>query len=265
MGCLFVYGLVSTNCSMDEGEELRQTLAEALAVEPGEAVRLLEVGRLGVLVSAVPLDQYSEPYLERNLEDVAWLEPRARAHAEVITRAFTCQPVLPMRFGILFSTKERLAEALKPMEDDLMAVLAAAEGREEWTVRLCANPEALLERMAAETQAESEKAGRGAQYLLRRRLCLQGRPEMTARLLGLAEEGHAALARLALHVSAVRTEVTGLPGGQRSLLSRVYEIAQPRREEFLTELERVGERLGPEGFSTVHSGPWPAARVSGIG
>lgn len=146
MTCIFVYGLINMADSPDGGAALRRELARVTGVSPAEPPGLVEVSPLGALVSMVSLDDFSEPEFEARMEDITWLEPRVRAHAAVIMRAFECQPVLPMRFGTLFSSTERMAAHLRERLSELLPLLEATRGLEEWTVRICANPEALVER-----------------------------------------------------------------------------------------------------------------------
>lgn len=263
MRCVFVYGVVDAGEWTDGGADLRTALGAAPGVEPDGPPQVLTCGRLGVLHSAVPLADYSGAQFDAHLEDVEWLAPRARAHAQVVSLAFARQAVLPMRFGALFSGSESLQAAFTARQPELLDDLAAGGGQEEWTVRLCANPDALAERAAA--QAMTGAGGQGAQYLLRRRTALTGRESITAALLDRAEAAHTALAVHALQVTDARTELSGLPGGARSMLSRIYRIAQAQRDQFLQELERLAAELAAEGLTVLQSGPWPAARADAAG
>jgi hypothetical protein len=254
----FVHGLIDTGEWADQGEALRERLAWVDGVEPGSRPRVHPLDRLGVLLSAVPLAEYAGPDLERKMEDMAWLEPRARAHAAVIAAAFELQAVLPFRFGTLFSSAEAMAAELAPQQSHFLAALSAARDQEEWTVRFCANPDRVAQQMAEESLEAAEGAGRGAQYLLRRRVALRGRSGVMEQLIARAAEGHRTLEAHALHSAAVRTEIAGLPGGDRSLLSRVYTIRRADRQRFLDELERVSARLAGSAISALHSGPWPS-------
>lgn len=260
---LLLHGVLDTHDWTDGGEGLRQCLTELPGVHPGEPPSVIMVGRLGALVSAVPVAEFIGPALEANLESIQWLEPRARAHAGVIQAVFALQAVLPMRFGTLFSTSRLLVLQLGGQSKALLGELEAIRDQEEWTIRFCANPEAMLEEMAANVTAGSQKPGRGSQYLLQRRFAVNGRSDMISRLTARAEEAQDALARHALFTAGTRTEITGVPGGRRSLLSTIYTVARADRPAFLGELEQVSALLCREGFTVLHSGPWPPAPSSG--
>ncbi|HEY3365244.1 MAG TPA: GvpL/GvpF family gas vesicle protein [Symbiobacteriaceae bacterium] len=259
MSCLFAYGIIDTAAWTDGGAELQADLEELPGVDLAGEPAVVAVGRLGVLVSRVPLADFSGPELEANLENLSWLEPRARAHAGVIAAAFARQAVLPMRFGTLFSSQDALASELGAKEPELLADLQAVAGLEEWAVRFCANPDALAEQAAIQAQEAAGGKSAGAKYLLAKRQALKGRPEVAARLAEAAAEAHGALARHARLAGPAKAEVTGLAGGRRSLDSRVYLIEQARRPDFLAELERAAGRAEAAGLSALVSGPWPPA------
>lgn len=253
----FVYGLVDTADWRDAGASARELLDQLPGVTPEFSPTIFCAGRLGIIASAVPLDEYTGPNLEANLEDLDWLEGRVRAQSAVVTALFEHQPIVPLRFGTLFSAVEPMIEELGRREPEVLAQLDAGRDQEEWTVRFCANPDQIAQQMADQALAAGAAGGRGAQYLLRRRMALKGRPEVAQRLAERAAQAHAALERLALESSPARTEISGLPGGARSLLSRVYRIRRADRDQFL---EVVGQReaeLSGEGLTTLHSGPWP--------
>jgi hypothetical protein len=265
MSCLFVYGLVDTDEWIDGGAALRQAISALPGVDPMGEPAVVTIGQLGVLVSQVPLAAFSGARFEANLDDMAWIEPRVRAHATVNSMAISLQSLLPMRFGTLFSGMDSLAAELCHQERIFLGELTAMRGLEEWNVRVCGNTERLIEQMVSQVKAGAETAGQGAQYLLRRRLAVKGRPEMMGNLIAKAEEAHTLLEPLARHALAARMEVGGLPGGQRSLVSRIYVIKRDQRHAFLARIERVAEMLAGDGLTIMHSGPWPPARAGALG
>ena len=58
--------------------------ADLEAVAPGRPPRIVSAGDLAAVVSEVPLDEFGEEGLKRNLNDLAWLEATARAHETVL-------------------------------------------------------------------------------------------------------------------------------------------------------------------------------------
>lgn len=255
--CWFVYGLIDTADWRDAGAAARELLDQLPGVETGLNPTLVCAGRLGIVASAVPLNEYAGPNLEANLEDLHWLEGRARAHAAVIAALFEQQPIVPLRFGTLFSSVDRMVEELGRREAGVLAQLDAGRDQEEWTVRFCANPDQVAQQMAERASAGGGAGGQGAQYLLRRRMALKGRAQVAQRLVERAAQAHGALERLALESNPARTEIAGLSGGARSLLSRVYRIRRADRDQFLEAVGQHESELAHEGLTTLCSGPWP--------
>src|SRR3972149_2290049 len=79
----------------------------------GEQPLFIERGPyVAAVLCGVPLEMFSGPDAEERLKDLAWIGPRACRHEEVILAARRHVPVLPVRFGTVFSTLELLAAAL---------------------------------------------------------------------------------------------------------------------------------------------------------
>src|SRR5213078_2128486 len=75
----YVYGVVSAG-----GEDLPPDLP---GVDPRYPATLVGEGGLAAIVSRVSLEEFGEERLRDNLNDVAWLEDKARAHEEVLDAA----------------------------------------------------------------------------------------------------------------------------------------------------------------------------------
>ncbi|MFL6016935.1 MAG: GvpL/GvpF family gas vesicle protein, partial [Gaiellaceae bacterium] len=63
----------------------------------GGRVELVSAGGLAAVVGRVPLDEYGEEPLRRNLEKRDWLETTARAHDDVLAQALGREPLVPLR------------------------------------------------------------------------------------------------------------------------------------------------------------------------
>ena len=72
---LYLYGIVRADVRITGGPA---------GVDARHAVFLLEGNELAAIVSSVPLEEFGEEQLRENLNDVAWLEEKARAHEAVL-------------------------------------------------------------------------------------------------------------------------------------------------------------------------------------
>src|SRR4051812_49866343 len=79
------------------GGELPDAPPDVAGVAAGHAPRVLRAAGLAAVVSAVPLDEYGEEGLRRNLNDLEWLEEGVRAHESGLEAVLGGGPILPVR------------------------------------------------------------------------------------------------------------------------------------------------------------------------
>ena len=117
----------------------------------------VERGGLAALVSRVPLAEFGEEPLRRNLNDLGWLERVARGHEAVLERALEHATIVPVRLCTIFDDERgRGAHARASSARTLAAALDALAGRSEWSVKL------LVDRAALEAAARGAEADRPA-------------------------------------------------------------------------------------------------------
>ena len=158
----------------------------------GTAVRVLTRGDLRAYVSTVPLSQFSEEALRRNLEDLAWLEATARAHHAVVDAVSRTDPTGPVRLVTVYSDDQQVYDLLAERAAEFSDVLAGIAGRSEWGVKAYAAPE-----VVPEEPATNEGAGRnrpGTAYLQRRQHSMRVRDDARRRALARAERLYTDLA-----------------------------------------------------------------------
>ncbi|BCL14283.1 GvpL/GvpF family gas vesicle protein [Micromonospora sagamiensis] len=184
------------------------SVAGALAPVAGLAdrpVRTVRGAGLAAVFSAVPLDEYGEQPLRRNLEDLGWLERTARTHHRVVDALARTGPVVPARLATVHTDERRLAALLRDRGADLSATLARLAGHQEWGVKGYLLPGGPAPgdtgpAVPGTTVGGAEApvaggTGAGAAYLRRRRAQLQAR-----------EDGQQVAARSA---AAVHAELAG--------------------------------------------------------
>src|SRR5208282_486821 len=73
-------------------------------------------GTVAAVLSRVSPSEFCGPTGEKNLQDLAWLAPRACRHQAVLEQVMRWGPVLPARFGTLFSSMAKLESFLRKHE-----------------------------------------------------------------------------------------------------------------------------------------------------
>ncbi|MFE0592723.1 GvpL/GvpF family gas vesicle protein [Micromonospora echinospora] len=125
-------------------------------------VRVVRGSGLAAVFSAVPLDEYGEQPLRRNLEDLVWLERTARAHHRVVDVLARTGPVVPARLATVHTDERRLAGLLHDRRADLTATLARLAGHQEWGVKGYALPGAPAPAGGGATAPGTAAGGTGA-------------------------------------------------------------------------------------------------------
>ncbi len=105
----------------------------------GEHPLLVEaIGNVAAVFSEVNLEDFTGPGAQARMEDLSWIGPRALRHEEVIMAVMEQAPVLPVRFGTVFSSLEAMKETLRRHQDTLSKFFRDTAGKKEWTLKgLC--------------------------------------------------------------------------------------------------------------------------------
>lgn len=214
---------------------------------------------LAAICCEVPLHEWTGEAGEARLKDLGWLGPRALRHEEVIQQIMSASPVLPLRFGCLFSSAAQLEEMLRRARTRIEAFMGKAAHEEEWSLQgrvdLTACEEALF---AADPRAAKLPASAGARYLLEQKLrkdaaraARQWLQEAEAQI-AQALEGWV-IARRSLRPPSRAAQAPTLEGAfQWALL-----VPRGSEAELARRLEPLAQPLSARGLHLSAQGPWP--------
>jgi len=249
----YVYGVVSASAA-----DLPSDLP---GVDSDHAAALLADGELAAICSRVSLAEFGEEQLHENLNDVDWLEGKARAHEEVLDAALSRMTVVPMRLCTIYRTEAQVREMLERERDLLLDALDRLAGKTEWGVKLIAEPGALERAIAGAAAGEAPAdaaASEGAAYMNRKRREATAREEED-RLAG--EWADAVHERLAIQASEAllnplqRPEVSGHAG--EMVLNGVYLVDDRQADDFRGAVDLLAEEYRELGAAVELTGPWP--------
>jgi hypothetical protein len=248
----YVYGIVFARDGMPQ--DLR-------AVDQRYPAVLMEEQSLGAIASPVSLEEFGEEHLRDNLNDVEWLEEKARSHEEVLDAALQHATVVPMRLCTIYSSEEQVREMLVRERALLLDALERLEGKAEWGVKLIAEPHALERAAAARTGdgREENADSRGTAYMNRKRREARAREEedqLAEEWVRAAHERLSQVASEALLNPLQRPEVSGHEG--EMLLNGVYLLDNRDAEDFRAVVDHLGEEYKAVGATVELTGPWPA-------
>lgn len=216
-------------------------------------------GTIAAVVATVPIADYSGPFGERNLADLAWLAPRVRDHDLVCRRVMAGSPLFPAPFGTLYQSFASLTAFTMRHEASIAAFLRAVAGTEEWGLTATAEPASreTLEATARLAWPDWQSLSPGTRYL---RLCRE-RPALAEAARARARQLVAALVD-ELRPLAVRLRAfAGAAPGDRTAAESIARYAFLVRSGDVPVLTgRVAElrlQAAQQQVGLTLSGPWP--------
>jgi signal transduction histidine kinase len=238
------------------------TFTERSGIE-GQRVRAIEEGALVALVSDVPADSFDQPALDENVRDGRWLTPRARAHQEVNAAAHAALAAsLPVPFGTIYRSDERIREMLRTRAAELRAKLAALRGRSEWVVGLHRDTVQAADHLAQVRDAMAHvpsSAGPGRKYLEKRR----DEGELRAELRRLDEEASLAAHHALGRVSKSSFDEPVVEDAGDLVARTTYVLRGEDEHRFADAVGGFNADWKARGYELRATGPWPAYRSSG--
>jgi hypothetical protein len=114
---------------------------------------------LAAVWSPVSLEDFCGPEAEARLRDLTWIGPRVIRHQEVVAGVMWHSPVLPARFGTIFTSSAALEKVLQRHYDTIAGFLTRLTDQQEWAVK------GLLDRHGAQEKLFSLHLAREAESL----------------------------------------------------------------------------------------------------
>jgi hypothetical protein len=249
----YVYGVVPAGAALPP---------DLVGVEPTAPVDGIEEGDLTALVSEVPLAEFDENTLRENLNDVAWLEEKARAHEAVLEAVLGQTAVVPLRLCTVFAGEVQVRAMLARERDVLADALERLHGRAEWGVKAYADRGAVERAAWGRTDAgdeEAEEISAGIAYMNRRRAEARAREQVEEIADEWARAIHARLAAIASEAllnPLQRPELCGHEG-EMMFLNGVYLVSDAEAPTFRATVGALTAELDRRGVAIDLSGPWP--------
>jgi hypothetical protein len=228
-------------------------------VLPDVTVEAMHFDDLAVLASVVPRELFDSTNPANRTADPVWMGARIEAHHAVNVAATEAGPCLPLAFGALFSSVDRVRNWLTPRAGKLLAALEGVAGQEEWALSLqqdvtehaawLEDHDAALKALAASVAA----AGEGTAFLMTRRLDKARTAAQIAHIAAVATTVSSQLAAAGLS-TLDEPPPTGLP----TWTVLVARPVPPANDKLPDLVEALAPGLLSTGLSLHLSGPWPA-------
>jgi hypothetical protein len=236
---------------------------ELIGVDGRQGVEAIEAGGIAAVCSRVSLDEFRDDPAQNQVPDPQWLIPRACRHESVIEAVMTRSPVLPVRFGALFSSPFALQAILERALPQIGRFLAYAADKQEWTVKGFVDSKMaetwLLESdPALVARRQSLPESPGMRYFQQKQLAAAAQQQVKQWARTVAAEVGDALKDVADEFRVLNRQRSQLAGKTEEVaLNLAFLLATTRIEEFREQVDSIGASYGAQGLSLQCTGPWP--------
>ena len=213
--------------------------------EADVAAELVRCGELAALVRRVDLAEFGDEPLRRNLEDRDWLERAVCVHDDALAQAVGRVPLVPFRFGTVYTSEDGVREMLSEREGQLTDALERLRGCVELGVKVF---------LRDKQDGDEAEPASGREYLLRKQRARETAATAQADALESVRPLHERLLTLADDARVNRPQPPELSGRREPmLLNAAYLVRTDQQPEFTAAAED-----GADGnVEVVVTGPWP--------
>jgi hypothetical protein len=227
-----------------------------------ESLEILSHRGIVAVWSRVPLDEFCGGEASQRMQDLTWIASRACRHEQVVEQVMGQSPVLPARFGTIFSSRGKLEEILRLHHEIIVPFLDRVSGREEWALKGMINQSTAKEafyRMSLGSEADRlAELTPGRRYFQEQQLRAEADRELHRWLREVCREVAQDLKGLAQEMRGrqLRTEA-GAGDGQELVLNWALLVSREAVAGLKAYLHSAEARFSSRGLSLSYSGPWP--------
>ncbi len=210
----------------------------------------------------VPVEDFCGPGAEKGLENLTWIGPRVIRHQEVVAGVMRHSPVLPARFGTVFSSAANLEKVLQSHHDTIAGFLERHADQEEWAVkglldRSRAKEKLFSLKLAGETE-RLEGLKPGKRYFEEQRLRAACDLELPRWLREVCRELWTDLRDQATEVRERRLLSREATGSNKDMvLNWAFLVSDQAVPDFRVRIQTANARYADWGLGLESSGPWP--------
>jgi hypothetical protein len=235
---------------------------EGTGINGNEILVTKDFSDVAAVVCEVPAEDFAGSSAEARLQDLEWVGPRAVRHEQVIEEIMRHSPVLPARFGSLFSSAESLGSLVQSNIATINRFLDHVASKQEWSVKGSLSKTKALEaifREKLEAVSESLSAlSPGIRYVKERQIRSEAEKELAVWMKracnGVADElrNLSALSRQRKIVNLSKAETD-----KQTVVNWAFLVGHSLVADFLDGIERANARFNAKGLFFECSGPWP--------
>ncbi|HEY6333730.1 MAG TPA: GvpL/GvpF family gas vesicle protein [Blastocatellia bacterium] len=232
-------------------------------VDPTDECQLITSNGLAAVFCGVALSEFGEAALETNISNIDWVADKGTRHERIVQTFAEHATVVPLRFGTVFLSEDRIREFLERHHDAIAQAIHTLEGREEWGMNLYANRDVLAEAMVSRDPSLKElsqkiaSASPGQAYLLTKGM--EGSKREAARdevnrVIGIVLDGMSSAADGSLQLGILKYS----PVPTSTLAGRfAFLVRKSHFDRFRERAEELARDYNELGFSMELTGPMP--------
>jgi hypothetical protein len=223
----------------------------------------LRVNDIAAVFSLVSLGEFVGAAARSHLEDPAWVLPRACQHEWVIEEVMGRSPVLPVRFGSMFTSTRLLRDLLDRKSWEISLFLDLLSDKEEWSVKCFADLDKSREWLLRSDPEFGQKRERapsspGARYFHERHLHLQADKKARQDWPATAKQVENELKDHAHKTCPLRLQPRNVSGRREEMISNcAFLLLRENLMDFQAHVESFGADYRERGITVELSGPWP--------
>ena len=224
---------------------------------------------LEAIVSEVSLEEFGSEEIQRKAhEDLKWIKEKAQLHEQAVEEAMKKRDeilsIIPMKFGTIFKTKEKLVQTLKKYYSKFKKTLESLAGKQEWSVKAYLNRKVFEEevkkvsKVVQEKEKEIAQLPEGIAYFMQKQIDEATSKEADRALQNYTEIFFETLEKYAEAGTKGKILEKELTGKSLPMVSNViFLVSEERLEGFIKEIDKLNRDYKPKGFNFEYAGPWP--------
>ena len=214
------------------------------------------------VLSMISLEDFCGPSAEANLQDLAWVGPRACCHENVAEKIMHHSPVFPAGFGTVFSSLESMEKFLKKHHTTISQFLEQQTCNEEWAVKGMLDRTKAKEKLfstALAAQAESLNAlSQGTRYFQEQRIRNNIEKELNCSLMQACNKIIDDLRCYATDSCERKILSKEASGSNMDMIQNwAFLVHQDVTADFYSRILQTNKEYAPQGLVFELSGPWP--------
>ncbi|MBU4370216.1 GvpL/GvpF family gas vesicle protein [Patescibacteria group bacterium] len=224
---------------------------------------------LEAIVSQVDLKEFSSNEIQRKADNLGWIKEKAQLHEQIIEEAMGKEkgkiiPVIPMKFGTIFKSKEKLEETLKKYYSKFKKTLENLAGKQEWGVKIYLNRkifEKEVKKVSHEIQKKEEEMismPEGVAYFMQKQIDDAVKKEADKTFQNYIENFFNNLKEFSAAGTKGKILEKELTGKSLPMtMNAIFLVSEKKLKGFIKEINNLNKEFKSKGFTFEYSGPWP--------